>query len=125
VLVVIISQGVTQSGVTDAGFDVGIGQFVGLVLHDLVSMVALLAVIAIALAIGFYIASIVKALVPLLAPVAYPVAGGAALAAALYLMKLSFDIFPILGAQTTLGFWLIIGAAAAGGLLFEVFRPKD
>lgn len=110
----------------------GLSQFTDITLQDrinssmtdLVQMNMYLMVIAIGFAIAFFVASLVKAVLPFLSAIAYPVAGAAAIWLALTLMFMQFDVVPIIGAQSTMGFIFQLLAGAIGGLTFEFFRPK-
>ena len=75
-------------------------------------------VIAIALLLGFIIAGIARRFVRLPRPIAFALAGGAALATALWLMRLSYEITPIASARTWTGFLTLAAAGALGGLVF-------
>lgn len=75
-------------------------------------------VIAIALLLGFIIAGIARRFVRLPRPIAFALAGGAALATALWLMRLSYEITPIASARTWAGFLTLAAAGALGGLVF-------
>lgn len=75
-------------------------------------------VIAIALLLGFIIAGIARRFVRLPRPVAFALAGGAALATALSLMRLSYEITPIASARSWAGFLTLAAAGALGGLVF-------
>ena len=81
-------------------------------------------VITAAFAIAFYVASIAKVFLPLLARGAYPIAGASAIWLALTVMEMQFDIIPISGAQSQIGFAFQILAGILGGLTFELLRPK-
>jgi hypothetical protein len=75
-------------------------------------------VIAIALLLGFIIAGVARRFIKLPRPVAFALAGGAALATALWLMHLSYEITPIASARTWPGFLTLAAAGALGGLVF-------
>lgn len=75
-------------------------------------------VIAIALLLGFIIAGVARRFVRLPRPIAFALAGGAALATALWLMRLSYEITPIASARTWAGFLTLAAAGALGGLVF-------
>ncbi len=94
------------------------------VIETLMGTTSYAVVVAIGFAIAFYVASLVKALLPALAIIAYPLAGGLAIAVALEIMRLNFGIYPLPGAEATLGYALHVAAGAIGGVIFEVFRPR-
>ena len=75
-------------------------------------------VIAVALLLGFVIAGVARRFVRLPRPIAFALAGGAALATALWLMHLSYEITPIASARTWTGFLTLAAAGALGGLVF-------
>ena len=75
-------------------------------------------VIAIALLLGFLVAGIARRFVRLPRPIAFALAGGAALATALWLMHLSYEITPIASARSWAGFLTLCAAGALGGLVF-------
>lgn len=127
VLAAIASHQVVLSGV-DAYKDVPLALNVRTTLDAIVAQpigTQYLAVIAIGFLVAFYIANLVKAALPVLSRIAYPTAGAAAIVTALVIMRAQFDIVPILGAQSTYGFWLQIAAGVIGGIVFEIARPKD
>jgi hypothetical protein len=66
----------------------------------------------------------VKAALPALSAIAFPTAGGAAMAAILELMKLRYEVYPILGAQEPWGYAFQVLAGVVGGLTFAMLRPK-
>lgn len=75
-------------------------------------------VIAMALLVGFLVAGFLRRFIKLSRPIAFALAGGAALATALWLMKLSYAITPIASARTWAGFLALSAAGALGGLVF-------
>ena len=118
------SSHLVLEGLVSIGREVGFGDRLGMIAHDLGAMLAYLAVILIGFAIAFFVADLVKSLVPALAGIAYPTAGAVAVVTALEIMRLNYGIVPLLGAQDTLGYWLQIGAGVVGGIVFELLRPK-
>jgi hypothetical protein len=81
-------------------------------------------VIGIALALGFVVAAGLKHVLKPLAAVAYPIAGFAAMATALYAMKLSYHTTPLAGARSEAGFVLICAAGTLGGWVFAALAQK-
>jgi peptidoglycan/LPS O-acetylase OafA/YrhL len=81
-------------------------------------------VIAIALLLGFVIAGIARRFIRLPRPAAFALAGAAALATALWLMKLSYEITPIASARSWAGFLSLCAAGALGGLVFALLLRK-
>lgn len=75
-------------------------------------------VIAIALLLGFLVAGLARRFIKLPRPIAFALAGGAALATALWLMRLSYEITPLGSARTWAGFLTLCAAGALGGLVF-------
>lgn len=75
-------------------------------------------VIAIALLLGFVVAGLARRFVKLPRAVAFALAGAAALATALWLMRLSYEITPISSARSWTGFLTLCAAGALGGLVF-------
>ena len=127
VLAAVASQQVVLAGVSRYEA-VGLSENVRTTLDAIVAQpigTLYLAVIAIGFAVAFYVANLVKAALPALSGIAYPTAGAVAIVAALVLMRAQYDIVPILGAQSTLGFWLQVLAGVVGGVVFELARPKD
>ncbi len=86
---------------------------------------ALAPVVAIALALGFVVAAGLKRVLKPLAGIAYPLAGFAAMATALYAMKLSYHTTPLAGARSDAGYVLICLAGALGGYAFAACLPKQ
>ena len=127
VLAAVASQQVVLAGVSRYEA-VGLSENVRTTLDAIVAQpigTLYLLVIAIGFAVAFYVANLVKAALPALSGIAYPTAGAVAIVAALVLMRAQYDIVPILGAQSTLGFWLQVLAGVVGGVVFELARPKD
>lgn len=76
---------------------------------------ALAAVVGLGFAIAFVVAARLRRFAPALA---FPLAGAVAIAAALALMRLQFDLTPIAGARTPTGQGLMVMAGLMGGMLF-------
>ena len=126
VLAGVASQQVVLAGV-DAYREVPLGLNARTTLAALVALpigALYLGVIALGFVLAFYVASLVKAALPRLSGIAYPTAGAVAIVVALVLMRARYDVVPILGAQTTYGFWLQVAAGVIGGIVFEIVRPK-
>ncbi|MEM9234667.1 MAG: hypothetical protein AAGA69_10595 [Pseudomonadota bacterium] len=118
VLCAATSQLVVTSRVAAGEVDVPLGSWLGSIVDAVSNMTTLLPVIGIAFAVGFTVAAGLKRILTPLAGVAYPIAGAAAQLAPLLLMRNIFGIFPLLGAQTSIGLILQILAGAAGGYVF-------
>jgi len=99
---------------------------IGAVLRDLFGLApAFGGIIFLALLIGFSIAGLLRRRWSVPATIAYPLAGWAALATALFVMKLIFTFSPLAGARTPFGFLAMSFAGAIGGLVFAWFpQPK-
>lgn len=111
----------------DAGAPIPVGDQMAAYVNDAVGFLklGLLPVtITIALALGFVVAFGVKRVLKPLAPIAYPVAGFAAMATALAVMHLQFEMTPLAGARGTWGFLQQSLAGGLGGLVFALLRPK-
>jgi hypothetical protein len=105
-----------QQGLIDLGIAIPPALRLETIARDFAGLLpALGAVTALGFAIAFFIASRLYRFAPTLA---YPLAGAVAIAAALLLMKLQFDMSPIAGARTPFGLGLMIAAGAIGGLVF-------
>lgn len=125
VLACMIQSWQVQAGLADLGVDIPPGLAVETAIADLIGMaVPVLVVFGIALGLGFATASWVKPRLPLLAPIAWPLAGASAVAAALGLMHLQFQMTPLAGARGTDGFLMFCFAGAFGGLVFDWLRPR-
>lgn len=91
----------------------------GAVVRDFVGLLPTLGPILLgALLIAFLIAGLAKRRAGFLAPVAYPLAGWAAVALALFAMKLAFGFSPLAGARTGLGFLIMSLGGLVGGSVF-------
>ncbi len=92
---------------------------IGAMLRDLFGLApAYGGIVFISLLIGFSIAGLLRRRLNVPATIAYPLAGWAALATALFAMKLAFTFSPLAGARTTFGFLAMSFAGAIGGLVF-------
>jgi hypothetical protein len=92
---------------------------VGAIIRDFVGLLPTLGAILLgALLIAFLIAGFLKPRAGLLAPFAYPLAGWAAVALALFAMKLAFGFSPLAGARTGLGFLVMSLGGLVGGTVF-------
>ncbi len=78
-----------------------------------------------ALLIAFLIAGFLKPRAGWLSPFAYPLAGWAAVALALFAMRLAFGFSPLAGARTGMGFLVMSLSGIVGGLAFAwMARPR-
>ena len=108
-----------QAGLVALGTEIPFMARIAAILRDFMGLVVPFgAIMLLALAIAFPIAAFLKPRAGLLGPVAYPLAGWAAVAAALFLMKLAYGFSPLAGARTAGGFLAISLSGLAGGLLF-------
>lgn len=108
-----------QAGLTALGVEIPFLARIMQILRDFMGLLLPLGgIILLALAIAFPLAAFLKPRVRLIGPFAYPLAGWAAVALALFLMKLSFGFSPLAGARTTAGFLAMSLSGVAGGLLF-------
>jgi hypothetical protein len=73
---------------------------------------------AVALFVGFIVGAFLQPRAGVLGIAAYPLAGLAAMAMALFLMKLSFGFSPLAGARTVAGFIVMSLSGIAGGLVY-------
>lgn len=119
-----LSQLIVLNGLAELGAPVSAMVRLRSTLDAIIGTPLFLIVIGIGFALAFFVASLIKAALPVLAGIAYPVAGGAAMVAILELMRLQFEVYPILGAQEPLGYALQVLAGALGGVAFELTRPK-
>jgi hypothetical protein len=114
-----------QGRLTQLGVDVPTGLAAQTALDDFTGLAApLLLIFGLALLLGFAVAGWLRARLPRLAPLAWPLAGAGAIAAALSLMHLQFEMTPLAGARGTDGFLLFCLAGALGGLVFAWLRPE-
>lgn len=89
------------------------------ILRDFLGLLPTLGVVLLgALLVAFLIAGFLKPRAGLLAPFAYPLAGWAAVALALFGMRLAFGFSALAGARTGAGFLAMSLAGVAGGLVF-------
>ena len=104
------------------GTEIPWGARLGAMMRDLFGLApAFGGIIFLALLLGFSIAGLLRRRWNIPATVAYPLAGWAALAVALFAMKLQFTFSPIAGARTLAGFAAISFGGAIGGLVFAWF----
>ncbi|MDP1627735.1 hypothetical protein [Parvibaculum sp.] len=107
------------AGLADVGADVSLSDRLSMTAHDIVGMGPLYGAI---IGLGFVVAMLAGALVFRLAgtqrTLIYVVAGAAAVAVALTTMGIVYDITPIAGARSTLGFVTQMVAGALGGFAF-------
>jgi hypothetical protein len=94
-----------------------VGDFIGLA-------PALGGVLGIALAVGFIVATWLGPRLKVPALLAYPLAGGVAVGVTLAIMRWQMAITPISSAREPLGFALLCGAGALGGLVFIATRRR-
>ncbi len=121
----IVQSWQVQGRLTQLGVDIPPRLAAQTALDDFTGMaVPLLLVFGAALLIGFVVAGWVKQRVPALAALAWPLAGAGAVATALFLMHLQFEMTPLAGARGTGGFLLFCAAGALGGLVFAWLRPR-
>lgn len=108
-----------QAGLTALGVEIPFLARIMQILRDFMGLLLPLGgIILLALAIAFPLAAFLKPRAGLIGPFAYPLAGWAAVALALFAMKLSFGFSPLAGARTAAGFLAMSLSGAAGGLLF-------
>ena len=108
-----------QAGLTALGVEIPFLARIMQILRDFMGLLLPLGgIILLALAIAFPLAAFLKPRAGILGPFAYPLAGWAAVALALFAMKLSFGFSPLAGARTTAGFLAMSLSGVAGGLLF-------
>lgn len=113
------------AGLSRVGADIGLDDRLRMTGGDLAGLLPSYGgVLAVALALGFLVAWAAKRWLKPLAPVAYPLAGAAAVAAALWLMRLQFEMTPVAGARGTWGFLAQCAAGALAGALFARLRPR-
>ncbi len=111
-----------QQGLTDLGIAISPALRLTTIGRDFIGLApALGAVTALGFAIAFFIAQKLYRFAPALA---FPLAGAAAIAAALVLMKLQFDMSPIAGARTPEGMALMTLTGAIGGFIFRRTRVQ-
>ena len=92
----------------------------GAILRDFIGLLPTLGAIVLgALLIAFLIAGWLRPRAGRLAPFAYPLAGWAAIALALFAMRLAYGFSPLAGARTGMGFLVMSLGGLGGGLLFS------
>jgi hypothetical protein len=101
----------------DVALRSAVGDFVGLA-------PALGGVLAIALAVAFVVAALLGPRLKIAPLVANPLAGAVAVGVTLLIMRWQMNITPIASAREPLGFALLCGAGALGGLVFAVSRRR-
>ena len=108
-----------QSELAALGTELPLHVRLGAIVRDFVGLLPTLGPILLgALLVAFLIASVLKPRAGLLAPFAYPLAGWAAVALALFAMKLAFGFSPLAGARTGLGFLAMSLGGLVGGAVF-------
>jgi hypothetical protein len=91
----------------------------GAIFRDFIGLLPTLGPILLgSLLVAFLIAGVLKPRAGLIAPFAYPLAGWAAVALALFAMKLAFGFSPLAGARTGLGFLVMSLGGLIGGTIF-------
>lgn len=125
VLVAVVAASIVHTlfvaqGLRDVGIDIPPPVALRTAGGDLVGLAPTLGpVVAIALLLGFLIAAVARRFVKLARPLAFALAGAAAMATALWLMKLAYNgITPLASARTGAGFLALCAAGALGGLIF-------
>lgn len=120
----LIHTQIILAGLSDLGADVPLSLRVSTSFADLIGLApAFGPVVAIALLLGLLVAGFARRFIPLPRPLAFAIAGAGALATALWLMHLSFDITPIASARTTGGLLALCLAGAVGGVVFATGTP--
>ena len=115
----LIHTQVILAGLTELGADVPLPLRISTSLTDLAGLApAFGPVVAIALLLGLLIAGFARRYIPLPRAMAFAIAGAGAMATALWLMQLSFDITPIASARTAGGLLLLCFAGGLGGIIF-------
>lgn len=112
------SQTVVLNGLVDIGAPMPLGTRLASTAHAVLNMPELGYVIAGGFAIAFLVAKGLKTVLKPLAPLAYPLAGGAAVATTLEIMWQQYEVYPVLGAQTTFGYVLAVFSGVIGGYVF-------
>jgi hypothetical protein len=91
----------------------------GAIFRDIIGLLPTLGPILLgALFVAFLIAGFLKPRAGLIGPFAYPLAGWAAVALALFAMKLAFGFSPLAGARSGLGFLVMSLGGVIGGTVF-------
>ncbi len=109
-------------GFAKTGFPVLSEDVPGMFISDIQGLWQYGLVLLIALGVGFVVAHFAKKILTPLSAVAYIIAGGAAVAAALWLIRLAVGIMPI--GESPIGFAYQVGAGALGGLFFQLTRKS-
>lgn len=113
-----------QAGLTALGVEVPLATRVDTWFGDLKGMHrALLGVFGAALAVGFAVAALARRWLNVAPIVAYSLAGAAAIAVALWIMKLQFAMTPLASARGWLGWAALCLAGALGGFAFARLLP--
>lgn len=118
-----------QSALAALGTELPLHVRLGAIVRDFVGLLPTLGlVVSGSLLIAFLIAGWLKPRAGRLAPLAYPLAGWAAIAIALFVMRLAFGFSPLAGARTGFGFLLMsLGGLVGGGVfayaLGRINRP--
>jgi hypothetical protein len=114
-----------QQGITGLGVEITPELAVQTGLADLAGLsLPVFLVFGLALAFAFAMAAVIKPRLPMLEPIAWPLAGSLAVATALLLMRLLFEMTPLAGARGLDGLLLFCGAGALGGLVFAWLKPR-
>ena len=116
----IIQRGLIALGVeipTATALHTAVTDFIGLA-------PALGGVLAIALAVAFLVAAFLGPRLKIAPVLANPLAGGVAVGVTLLIMRWQMNITPIASAREPLGFALLCGAGALGGLVFALTRRR-
>jgi hypothetical protein len=116
---------INQRALVALGVDIPTATAFRTAVGDLVGLApALGGVLGIALAVGFLVATWLGPRLKVPALLAYPLAGGVAVGVTLMIMRWQMDITPIASAREPLGFAMLCGAGALGGLVFVVTRRR-
>jgi hypothetical protein len=114
-----------QAGLAALGTELPLHVRAGAIIRDFVGLLPTLGPILLgSLLIAFLIAGYLKPRAGLLGPVAYPLAGWAAVALALFAMRLVFGFSPLAGARTGLGFLVMSLGGLIGGAVFGWMAAK-
>jgi hypothetical protein len=120
-----IHSWIIQRGLIALGAEIPTGLALRTALTDFIGLApALGGVLAIALAVAFLVATFLGPRLKVPALVAFPLAGGVAVGATLAIMHWQMNITPIASAREPLGFALLCGAGALGGLVFALTRRR-
>lgn len=117
----LIHTQIILAGLSDLGADIPLSLRISTSLADLLGLAPSFGVVVvIALLLGLLVAGLARRYVPLPRPLAFAIAGTGAMATALWLMHLGFDITPIASARTTGGLLMLCLAGALGGVAFAL-----